>query len=206
MEANSSDVRGHLLSVARELFYRRGYQRVTMRAIATRAAMSQGNIYNYFPTKALLFEAILAPALTAIDAFDNQCVDLDPTSRDWIVSMLPTLMREFSKLMERYHRELHIMFCGVQGSCLVNYRDKFIEDRIRAGKRFYEQFSRQHAGVVLEFPELFYRVRCAEWYEALRILVLSAEMTMEERESFIQYYALFATAGWQALLTAPSGL
>ena len=58
----------------------------------------------------------------------------------------------------------------------------------------------------MEDSELFYRVRCAEWYEAMRLLVQSAGMTAEERESFIQYYALFATAGWQALLTVPPGL
>lgn len=205
-DANSGDVRAHLLSVARELFYRQGYQKVTMRAIATRAAMSLGNIYNYFPTKAILFEAVLAPALVAIDALDNQCVDLDPTSGDWLVSMLPVLMRNFSKLVEQFHKELHIMFCGIQGFCPSNYRDKFIEDRLLAGKRFHEQFLRQHSEVEMEYSELFYRVRCAEWYEAMRLLVQSAGMTAEERESFIQYYALFATAGWQALLTAPSGL
>ena len=40
-DANSGDVRAHLLSVARELFYRQGYQKVTMRAIEDALAEEQ---------------------------------------------------------------------------------------------------------------------------------------------------------------------
>jgi len=95
--------------------------------------MSLGNIYNYFPTKAILFEAVLAPALVAIDALDNQCVDLDPTSGDWLVSMLPVLMRNFSKLVEQFHAPGNAEFHLLSITAMIEHLTPVLADVVAQG-------------------------------------------------------------------------
>lgn len=49
-----------ILAAARELIDHRGYEQATMRDIAAAADISYQTLYNYFPTKALILQAILS--------------------------------------------------------------------------------------------------------------------------------------------------
>ncbi|GAB3261343.1 TetR family transcriptional regulator [Alteromonas gracilis] len=56
----AADTRDRILTAALELFEAEGYERTTMRAIATRAGVSTGNAYYYFTSKADLVQAFYA--------------------------------------------------------------------------------------------------------------------------------------------------
>lgn len=55
--AGSPDTRGEILDAARQVFSDLGYDRATMRTIATRAEVDPALIYHYFETKDDLFAA-----------------------------------------------------------------------------------------------------------------------------------------------------
>lgn len=55
-----SDVRrDHILAVARQVFLEEGYAAASMSAIAARVGGSKGTLYNYFRSKAELFDAVI---------------------------------------------------------------------------------------------------------------------------------------------------
>lgn len=61
--AGSGDTKRAIEAAARELFASHGYQRTTMRAVASRAGVDAALIHHYFGTKRGLLAAVLAPPL-----------------------------------------------------------------------------------------------------------------------------------------------
>lgn len=58
-EAKKQRARQDILAAARELFDANGYAQTTMRDVAGAAELSYQTLYNYFPTKALILQALL---------------------------------------------------------------------------------------------------------------------------------------------------
>lgn len=78
------DRRGQIIAVAGAHFSRAGYDRASISAIAADIGVTRALVHHYFPTKALLFEAVLrteAAALLAATAFDPALSPLDNIRR-----------------------------------------------------------------------------------------------------------------------------
>ena len=59
MQVLKEDIRGRILTVARQQFERKGYSKTSMREIAELSSVGVGNIYNYFTNKDELFREII---------------------------------------------------------------------------------------------------------------------------------------------------
>ena len=59
VRAGKDDRRRSILDVATDIFMQEGYAAASMSAIAARLGGSKGTLYNYFPSKELLFAALL---------------------------------------------------------------------------------------------------------------------------------------------------
>lgn len=59
MLAGVEHSRGAILDAAQALFIQQGYAATSMRQVAQRAGMAVGGIYNHFPAKETIFQAIL---------------------------------------------------------------------------------------------------------------------------------------------------
>lgn len=62
-EAAADATRGNIRSAATELFIRDGYPRTTMKAVATRARVSERTVFLAFPTKGALLSACIRAAV-----------------------------------------------------------------------------------------------------------------------------------------------
>ena len=60
VRAGRDERRKAILDVARDIFMGEGYAAASMSAIAARVGGSKGTLYNYFPSKELLFAALMA--------------------------------------------------------------------------------------------------------------------------------------------------
>jgi AcrR family transcriptional regulator len=58
--------RAHIISVAREHFFEHGYADTGMSAIAAKLGGSKGTLWNYFPSKEALFEAVVEDTAAGI--------------------------------------------------------------------------------------------------------------------------------------------
>jgi len=67
-EENARTTREKILGSALELFAERGYGATSVKAIARRAGVSQGLMYNYFPSKKALLKEIFLAGLRDVEA------------------------------------------------------------------------------------------------------------------------------------------
>src|SRR5271156_2877202 len=74
--------RAELLDASRDLFAAEGYGRVTPRAIAMRAGLSQTGLYIYFPTKEDILRAISEETHEAMTAAFERAVAEGDTPRE----------------------------------------------------------------------------------------------------------------------------
>ena len=79
VRAGKDDRRKAILDVATDLFMQEGYAAASMSAIAARLGGSKGTLYNYFPSKELLFAALLKEACDAGDwtSFPPDAAEVD---------------------------------------------------------------------------------------------------------------------------------
>ena len=74
-EARRHDRREVMLEVARQSFLENGYASTTMSSIASTLGGSKGTLWNYFPSKEALFEAVIDQATTAYRARLSEILD-----------------------------------------------------------------------------------------------------------------------------------
>jgi AcrR family transcriptional regulator len=66
MQILKEDVRQRILDAACDEFYESGYAKASVREIAKASSVSLSNIYNYFPSKDALFDAIVCDVSLAL--------------------------------------------------------------------------------------------------------------------------------------------
>jgi TetR/AcrR family transcriptional repressor of mexJK operon len=98
VRAGKDDRRKAILDVATDLFMQEGYAAASMSAIAARLGGSKGTLYNYFPSKELLFAALIKEACDAGDwtTFppDGPDVDVETVLADTGLKFLNFLLGE----------------------------------------------------------------------------------------------------------------
>ncbi|HEY2049669.1 MAG TPA: TetR/AcrR family transcriptional regulator [Caulobacteraceae bacterium] len=81
-KGSGNERRSEILNAARELFTSEGYARVTTRALAERAGLSQTGLYIYFPTKEDILRAISEETHDAMTAAFERAVVEGDTPRE----------------------------------------------------------------------------------------------------------------------------
>ena len=82
----SSATRSNILNVARRLFNEQGFERVTMRRIATEAGIGVGNVTYYFPRKQDIVDALMD------DSFARTRVEEAVTRPDQLTGMFSRML------------------------------------------------------------------------------------------------------------------
>lgn len=137
MQVLKDEVRYNILSAAKELFHEKGYNDASIRDIAKKAGITEGNVYRYFRSKESILEGIVQPAYTEIMEFitaSERMIEQSPTYtfqrfRDVINSSI-------LKIAKKYRLELLIMFKGTTGTRFEKTREELIsliETRIYEG-------------------------------------------------------------------------
>jgi AcrR family transcriptional regulator len=135
-EANRQNRREAIIEVASRSFLEDGYAGTTMSAIAARLGGSKGTLWNYFPSKEVLFEAVLDRATTEFRA--QLTLILDPA--DDLEHALGSFCHEFiSKVTSPVAIALNRLVVGE-----VN---RFPE----IGKIFYERGPRRTHTLLADF-------------------------------------------------------
>lgn len=80
--------RQELLAAAARTFEQSGYAATTIDAIAAAAGVSKGSVYNYFPSKEMLFEAVFEQAASDAQADIRRRIDTAPSATGKIERIL----------------------------------------------------------------------------------------------------------------------
>ncbi len=66
--AHIADRKGEILAAAEAVFAACGYAATTMEAVAAKAGIAKGSVYNYFQSKEALFEQVFTKAVSLLEA------------------------------------------------------------------------------------------------------------------------------------------
>jgi AcrR family transcriptional regulator len=92
-ERNKLDVYRRIRDAAIELFRKQGYEATTVEEIADRADVAKGTVFNHFPRKESLLEALAADIRVKLGAELGPPQSWTGSSRDQVVRLLLTLAK-----------------------------------------------------------------------------------------------------------------
>ena len=113
-QARSQERVKRILDVAEELFIAEGYTATTTNAIATRAQVSIGSLYQFFPDKGAILQAL---ALRYEELLRQQLLDLDPIKMAQLP--LPVYVELIIDVTDHFfdeHPGYYAIFMQVQGT------------------------------------------------------------------------------------------
>ena len=104
--ANDIEIRNRILETAREQFFAHGFNKVTMDEIASLLGMSKKTVYEFFPSKDKLVDAVLErQIITAMRRYAE--IMNSPTEYvDKLYNVLCLVGRSFSQMRKRFQDEL----------------------------------------------------------------------------------------------------
>ena len=104
-EAKKQRARQDILAAARELIDADGYEQTTMRDIAAAAELSYQTLYNYFPTKALILQALLLEDVNHVAAAMDALVAEHAAGNRPLLPTLHAMFREDLDAVSQRDRE-----------------------------------------------------------------------------------------------------
>lgn len=177
------EVRRNILAAGKELFYEKGYNNASIRDIARKAGITEGNVYRYFTNKENILEGIVYPAYEQIMefiTFSEQMIEEGGTYsfqkfRDIINQSILRIAKEF-------RLELLILFKGTTGTRFEKTREEVI---MLIEKRIYEGMLKK---VCLEAQEAVFlsKIIAHAFLDSL-IMVISDVEGNDELEKMIRW-------------------
>ena len=115
---------------AKEEFLKEGYMTASMRKIGTRAGMSQAGLYRHYPSKELMFDALVAPAMQDLEIWLKRHRDLsyallenDADVNELFADTNIDLMRD---VVFKHKDEFNLILNSSQGTKYENFIHDFV--------------------------------------------------------------------------------
>lgn len=201
MQTLKHSVQKDLLTAARAMFLRRGFQKTSMRDIAQASGICLSNIYNYFKSKDALFCAIVHPAVEALEQMLDEHhgragVDvLEMRSEDYF----HYVVQEYVNLLTKHNTLLRLLFFRAQGSSLGNYKEAFAERSTKLVKQYFQTMKERHPEVNIEIPEFYIQLHTV-WMFALLEEIIRQRVKPKDVEQIITEYMTGEIFGWRKLM------
>lgn len=117
-------------AAAKEEFLKEGYMKASMRKIGTRAGMSQAGLYRHYPSKELMFDALVAPAMQDLEIWLKRHRDLsyallenDADVNELFADTNIDLMRD---VVFKHKDEFNLILNSSQGTKYENFIHDFV--------------------------------------------------------------------------------
>jgi AcrR family transcriptional regulator len=164
-----------ILDTAAELFISAGYDATTTEQIAAKAGTSIGSIYQFFPNKRAMFDAIAARHLSDASGLFEQFVGIDAENTPW-----RDLLERTIDAYTTYHRQ-NLGFRAI----LMNW--KLSPEFLEAGEMLNKEFARRAAMIFkTRAPSMSEKQLAAASTLAVEVvstmLIISVRMSEEEAQ------------------------
>ncbi len=172
------DVRDSIRQASIEEFKEYGYEKASMRSIASKAGISVGNLYRYYSDKLSMFDQIVAPIYDSMSKavefeFEMQFLDIN------LLEHLEIINKLFSS--RKGHRdELYILLEKSKGTKYEDIKPVMIQNIERVLKNSVIAEVNKNQEIVK--GDLFVKVLAKSLVEGLAMIIIEAE----EEEVFVQ--------------------
>lgn len=146
MQVLKEDIRGRILTVARQQFEREGYSKTSMREIAELSSVGVGNIYNYFTNKDELFREVVRPVLCALEAMlqEHHGIRGEDIMMMRSEKYLKSCIDEYVLLIDKHRALMGILLFRAQGSSLERFRENYTDRSTEVVKAWFAAMQQKH--------------------------------------------------------------
>ena len=230
MQVLKEDIRGRILTIARQQFEKKGYSKTSMREIAELSGVGVGNIYNYFTNKDELFREVVRPVLCALEAMlqEHHGIRGEDIMMMRSEKYLKSCIDEYVSLIDKHRSLMEILLFRAQGSSLERFRENYtLIDKHRSLmeillfraqgsslERFRENYTDRSTELVKAWfasmqqkhPEINTAVSDfiihlhTVWMFTMFEELLMHSVPRQEMEAILHDYILFEIQGWRAII------
>ena len=198
MQVLKEDIRGRILTVARQQFEQKGYSKTSMREIAELARIGVGNIYNYFTNKDELFREVVCPVLCALEAMLQEHHGI--RGEDIMTeTYLKSCIDEYVSLMDKHRTLMGILLFRAQGSSLERFREDYTDRSTELVKAWFASMQRKHPEINTAVSDFIIHLHTV-WMFTMFEELLMHSVPRQEMESILHDYILFEIQGWRAII------
>ena len=167
MQVKKRDVREKILNAAKSEFLEKGFEKSSLRQIASKANVTKGNIYNYFKSKDDLFYQLVKPALDVITRYMTQDFEEayfgENTENFFTLEKSQQSFRNHIDLVTEHYEILKLLFFGSSGSSLSDFKERIIRLYEASSFRFYDIVKKKNPSWQSDMSYLFIH-SCATLY------------------------------------------
>ena len=209
MQVLKEDIRGRILTVARQQFEQKGYSKTSMREIAELAGVGVGNIYNYFTNKDELFREVVRPVLYALEAMLQEHHGIMLQEHHGIRGEDIMMMRsekylkscidEYVSLMDKHRPLLEILLFRALGSSLERFRENYTDRSTELVKAWFASMQQKHPEINTAVSDFIIHLHTV-WMFTMFEELLMHSVPRQEMEVILHDYILFEIQGWRAII------
>ena len=201
MQVLKEDIRGRILTIARQQFEKKGYSKTSMREIAELAGVGVGNIYNYFTSKDELFHEVVRPVLCALEAMLQEHHGI--RGEDIMImrseKYLKSCIDEYVLLIDKHRSLMEILLFRAQGSSLERFRENYTDRSTELVKAWFASMQRKHPEINTAVSDFIIHLHTV-WMFTMFEELLMHSVPQQEMEAILHDYILFEIQGWRAII------
>lgn len=192
MQVLKEQTRQDILKSAKKEFLLHGFEKSSMRSIARSAKVSTSNIYNYFPSKDDIFQAVLQPVLNELDKGEQILSKPNHLERRLQFSY-ETLKRRFNVVLsfvDENRDEFQLLLFQSNGSRLESYKDELLGRITKSHLQQIENLKNIHPQLNAKAHHLFVRNLISFFVNIFVEMVrndIAKNELLESEESFLKF-------------------
>lgn len=203
MPRDKTNTHSKIVYSARQEFLEQGFEKASMRKIATNAGITAGGLYKHFPTKEAMFEALVEPTLKefyrqnleltkiAIHQIENGNFDIFCQASD-------NGNRESLDYIYNHFDEFQLMFNRSQGTKYETIRHDLVMLEVSGAKKLIEVLKKQRIPIQ-EFNEeqlhILYSTALTPLFE-----IITHGYPYEKALTFMDLMADAMNFGWEKIM------
>ena len=212
MQVLKEDIRGRILTIARQQFEKKGYSKTSMREIAELSSVGVGNIYNYFTngvgniynyftSKDELFREVVRPVLCALEAMlqDHHGIRGEDIMMMRSEKYLKSCIDEYVSLIDKHRALMGILLFRAQGSSLERFRENYTDRSTELVKAWFASMQQKHPEINTAVSDFIIHLHTV-WMFTMFEELLMHSVPRQEMKAILHDYILFEIQGWRAII------
>ena len=192
-----------LLTEGKKEFLEKGYKDASLRNIVKRAGVTTGAFYGYYPDKAALFHALVAPAAEGLhESFMSAQQGFVSLSAEQKMAQLHSYTEEPLQNMLDFVYEhfdaFKLIVCCSDGTDYAHYIDSLVDVETESTENFIRAVRQAGYSINEIKPDLSHILASAYFSGIFETVV--HDMPKEEANEYIADLTAFHRAGWDKIL------
>jgi len=192
-----------IIKEGKKEFLEKGYKDASLRNIVKQAGVTTGAFYGYFPDKAALFHALVAPAAEGLREFfieAQQGFENLPAEQkiSQLYSYTDQPLQYFLDFIYDHFDAFKLILCRSEGTEYARYIDSLVEVETDGTQKFINAIKQAGYSVNNIKPDLIHMLSSA--YFSGIFETVAHDMSKEEAKEYIADITAFHRAGWDKIL------